>query len=74
MLVDDKKSRRIVVQKIFDAAVVASVTVSGVNLFHTLSDHTALLDSRRIMWQIEYRRIVVFITDLYPVQCQTEQQ
>jgi len=65
MLVDDEESRRIVFQKVLDAAVVTGVTVRGIDLFHTFTDHAALLDRRRIVRQIKHRRIVVLVTDLY---------
>jgi len=73
ILVDDKKFRRVIVEEVLNAAIVTRVAVRGVDLFHAFTDHTALLNRRRVVRQIEHRGIVVLITYLYSAQCHTMQ-
>lgn len=57
-------------EEVLDAAVVAGIAVGGVDLLHTFTDHAALLDRRRVVRQIEHRRIIIDVTNLHPVQRQ----
>jgi len=59
-----EKPRRIVLEEVLDTAVITSVTVGGVDLFHALANHAALLDRGRIVRKVEHWRVVVFVADL----------
>lgn len=64
-LIDGEEPGWITVHEVLDFAIVASITVSRIDLLDSFTDHATLLNTSRVVRQVEYRRVIVLVANLH---------